>query len=432
MANVSNKLLEMLVKSGKLTEDDMKAARMLEIQEVLMENSVITPKITERKKGNVVQYYCVLPARYAKDKKRHQIVCNTREEVEQKFQQAAYDAITGASDKEMTVSDAVLRWLQSRKEGVKGQTQSNYYGYYENHIKNTAFGQSRIADVRLPECQEYITSLYKKNLSKSTLSHIRSEMSMVFEFAVAHDYILRNYFKSVKINSGLCSSKRTHATDAWTDEEIRQLWDASEQTWKDRRKYRHSAALLFLIFSGCRVGELIEATWDDVNFEAGTFTVSKTHAQYKDHERGIFVRESSTPKTENSRRTIALTDAALYWLREIKTRAEQKHIDSRYICTSFRGTLISQSDMDHRFKIFCNAIGMQYKPSHSGRISYVTMTYEAGVSIADISADVGHKYHTTTENIYLKQRNSARDTLGQKNAAILATVGNRLRTSETA
>ena len=67
MANVSNKLLEMLVKSGKLTEDDMKAARMLEIQEVLMENSVITPKITERKKGNAVQYYCVLPARYAKD-----------------------------------------------------------------------------------------------------------------------------------------------------------------------------------------------------------------------------------------------------------------------------------------------------------------------------------------------------------------------------
>lgn len=427
MTMTNEKMLEMLMKSGKINADDVKAMRALEIKEVLMKNSVITPKITERKKGNVVQYYCVLPARYARDKKRHQIVCNTPEEVEEKFQQMAYDAITGASDEEMTVSDAVLRWLQSRREGVKGQTQSNYFGYYENHVKNSAFGKMRIADVRLPECQEYINSLYKKNLSKSTLSHIRSEMSMVFEFAVAHDYILRNYFKSVKINSGLCGSKRTHATDAWTDEEIRQLWDASEQAWKTRRKYRHSAALLFLIFSGCRVGELVEATWDDVDFEKGTFTVSKTHAQYKDHEKGIFVRECSTPKTETSRRTIALTDAALYWLREMKTRAEQEHIDSQYICTSFRGTLIPQSDMDHRFKVFCNAVDMQYKPSHSGRISYVTMTYEAGVSIADISADVGHKYHTTTENIYLKQRNSNRDTLGQKNAAILATVGNRLQ-----
>lgn len=60
------------------------------------------------------------------------------------------------------------------------------------------------------------------------------------------------------------------------------------------------------------------------------------------------------------------------------------------------------------------------------------MMYERGINLTDISSDVGHKYHTTTENIYLKERHKKESTLGQKNAAILATVGNRLRTSETA
>lgn len=432
MANVSNKLLEMLVKSGKLTEDDMKAARMLEIQEVLMENSVITPKITERKKGNVVQYYCVLPARYAKDKKRHQIVCNTREEVEQRFQQAAYDAITDANSENITVADVMQKWLKSRKEGIKGQTQSGYYGMYENHVKNSAFGQSRIADVRLPECQEFINSLYKKELSKSTMSHIKSAMSMVFEYAVAHDIILRNYFSYVKINANLCSTKRTHETDAWSDEEILQLWDASERFWKTRCKYRFSAIMLFQIFSGMRIGEIIEATWDDVDFEKGLFHINKTHALYKDYEAGMMVSEPSTPKTENSRRVIELNDAALYWLKEMKHRNEQQGIDSRFICSSFRNTLIPQPDMAKRYRVFCRAANLPYKSSHAGRKSYVSMMYERGITLTDISSDVGHKYHTTTENIYLKERHKKESTLGQKNAAILATVGNRLRTSETA
>lgn len=432
MNKISDKLLDMLVKSGKLTIDDMKAAKMLEIQEVLMDNSVVTPKITERQKGGVTQYYCVLPARYSKDGKRHQIVCSTREEVEQKFQQAAYDAITDANDANITVADVMQKWLKSRKEGIKGQTQSGYYGMYENHVKNSAFGKMCIADVKLPECQEFINSLYKKELSKSTMSHIKSAMSMVFEYAVAHDIILRNYFSYVKINSNLCSTKRTHETDAWSDEEILQLWDASEKFWKKRCKYRFSAILMFQIFSGARIGEIIEATWDDVDFEHKLFNINKTHASYKDYETGKMVSEASTPKTENSRRVIELNDAALYWIREMKHRNEQQGINSKFICASFRNALIPQPDMAKRYRVFCHAANLPYKPSHSGRKSYVTMMYERGIRLTDISADVGHKYHTTTENIYLKERHKKESTLCQKNAAVLATVGNRLKTSETA
>jgi len=432
MNKISDKLVDMLVKYGKLTIDDMKAAKMLEIQEVLMNNSIVTPKITERQKGGVTQYYCVLPTRYSRDGKRHQIICNTKEEVEQRFQQAAYDAITEADADNITVANVMEKWLKSRKDGVKGQTQSGYYGYYENHVKNSAFGKTRIADVRLPECQEFINSLYKKELSKSTMSHIKSAMSMVFEYAVAHDIILRNYFSYVKINPNLCSTKRTHETDAWTDEEILQLWDASEKFWKTRCKYRFSAVLMFQIFSGVRIGELVEATWDDVDFEHKKFHISKTHAQYKDYETGMMVRESSTPKTENSRRIIELNDAALYWLKEMKHRNDVKGIDSKFICASYRNTLIPQPDMAKRYRIFCHAANLPYKPSHSGRKSYVTMMYEKGITLADISSDVGHKYHTTTANIYLKERHKKESTLCQKNAAILATVGNRLQTSETA
>lgn len=432
MQNTSEKMLEMLLKNGRINADDVKAMKMLEIQEVLMENSVITPKITERKKGNVTQYYCVLPARYSRDGKRHQIVCSTPEEVEEKFQQEAYDTITGAKDiKTLTVADVMHEWLQVKKEGIKPQTLSGYYGHYIKYVKDSAFGQSCIDGVRLPECQSFIDSFYKKGLSQGTLRHIKSEMSMVFEYAIAHDYILRNYFKSVNINGNLCSTKRTHTTDAWNDEELLKLWDTSVKLWKEKKMYRHSAEMMFLAFSGCRAGELVAATWDDVDFENRTLDISKTHTQYKDYETGEYICENSSPKTETSRRIIKLNIVALYWLKEIKRRALEKGIDSNFITVSRRNLLVDQSDLDNRFKVFCKVAGVKYKPSHSGRKTYTSIMLDGDLPVTDISADLGHKDITTTQNIYYKKRSNEDEMLSQKDAVVLATVGNRLVEAET-
>ena len=270
-----NNILEMLVKSGKINAEDLKAAEMAEIREVLMNNNVITPKITERKRGGSTQFYCVMPAKYSKNGKRHQIICSTREECQRKFQQEAYNKITDIKDIEhMTISDLMEEWM-AKKHDVKKQTLAGYHSHYENHIKNASFAKWKIKDIRLQECSDILADLIdfrekRKDgtilgLGYDTIRHIKSEISMAFDYAVAHEYITANYMLTVKINQGLCDNMRARESKAWTDEELYILHKKANETWEMSKKYRYSAVLMAMCFTGCRAGEFCALEWSDFN-----------------------------------------------------------------------------------------------------------------------------------------------------------------------
>lgn len=418
-------ILAMLIRSGKITVEDMEAAEMSEIQEVLMKNDVKTPKITERKRGNNVQYYCVMPAKYSKDGKRHQIICSTREECEKKFQQIAYDSITEKRDIDhMTMAELMEEWMHSKKNGVKPQTVSGYYSHYESYIKNAAFGQILVDRVRLPECQSFIDSLYQYELGYNTIRHIKSEVSMALDYAVAHEYIIRNCMPTVKINQNLCSTRRQHETEAWTDEELQTIARESKARWEAGKKYRYSALMMFLSCSGCRIGEVVAATWDDIDWKNGTFNIEKTFARYHDYESGKFVTESCSPKTPSSRRKLQMTDEALFWLREIKRRQTEIGVNSRYIAANRNGKIANQRDLNLRFKNFCEVIGIKYKPSHAGRRTYASVMAQNGIPLPDIAADLGHKNITTTQNSYNKKRSNNEKMMLRKNQIMMTTLDN--------
>lgn len=420
-----DKMLEMLIKCGKISVEDMEAARMSEIQEVLMKNDITMPKITERKRGNSTRFYCVMPARYSKTGKRHQIVGSTRKECEKRFQKEAYDHITDSRDIDsMRVCDLMEEWMHAKKNGVKPQTVSGYYSHYESYIKKSAFGALLIGNVRLPECQNFIDSLYKFELGYDTIRHIKSEVSMALDYAVAHEYILRNCMPTVKINRNLCSTRRAHETEAWTDEELRTIARESKECWENGKKYRYSALLMFLACSGCRIGEVVAATWDDIDWKNGTFNISKTYARYHDYESGKFVTECSSPKTPSSRRLLKMTDEALFWLHEIKKRQHEIGVISPYIAANRNGNVANQRDLNMRFKNFCEVIGIKYKPSHAGRRTYASIMAQNGIPLPDIAADLGHKNITTTQNCYNKRRTAQEKILRQKNAIMMTTLDN--------
>lgn len=56
----------------------------------------------------------------------------------------------------------------------------------------------------------------------NTVRHIKSEISMALDYAVANEYINANYMSTVKINQGLCDTTRARKSKAWTDEELQE------------------------------------------------------------------------------------------------------------------------------------------------------------------------------------------------------------------
>ena len=215
--------LDKLVKDGMMDKeaaDDIKEKIM---KKALEEKNIIMPTITEHMRKGKVQYTCMIPASQSRNGKRHQITGKTREECEKRWIIEMHDVLeSGKTHAPETISDLMLEWM-SKKQDVKKQTLTGYYSHYDNHIKNAPFAKKKIKDIRLQDCKDIIAYLINKRdgaagMGYNTIRHIKSEISMAFDYAIANEYINANYMSTVKINQGLCDTTRARKSKAWTDE----------------------------------------------------------------------------------------------------------------------------------------------------------------------------------------------------------------------
>ncbi len=100
---------------------------------------------------------------------------------------------------------------------------------------------------------------------------------------------------------------------------------------------------------------------------------------------------------------------------EQKRRTKQAGIESEYVIPSNSGRMVKESSLTSTFKAFCNNIGVEYKPSHTCRRSYVTNCLDKGMKLALVSRNVGHKNKSTTLNTYYKCKNDYEDNLAIQN-----------------
>lgn len=423
--------LKKMVADGIMTEDIAEAAIMKIQEEVLMEHGIIAPTITRHERKGRVQFTCMIPAKQSRDGKRHQITASTEEECKKKWNAAVCEFIeNGASAAPVTLSDLMVEWMDKKRD-IKKQTLAGYHSHYENHIKNASFAKLKIKDIRLQDCKNIIAELTNHRETKkdgvavglgyNTIRHIKSEISMALDYAVSMGYITTNYMTTVRINQGLCDKSRAHNSKAWSDAELQTLHRAALREWDEGKRYRYSAVLMAMIFTGCRAGEFCALLWSDFDAKRRTLTISKTLTSYRDYEAGVHVQGTSTPKTADSARVIKLTDEAVFWLNEIKRRQVECGILTPYVVSSRNGKIANQRDLNVRFQIFCRAAGVAYNPTHACRRSYASVLIDGGVPVAEVSKDLGHKKITTTLDSYYKARTEA-GAIAQKNNIFAAAV----------
>lgn len=100
---------------------------------------------------------------------------------------------------------------------------------------------------------------------------------------------------------------------------------------------------------------------------------------------------------------------------EQRRRTKQAGIESEYVIPANSGRMVKESNITSTFKAFCNNVGVEYKPSHTCRRSYVTNCLDKGMKLALVSRNVGHKNKSTTLNTYYKCKNDYEDNLAIQN-----------------
>jgi integrase len=153
------------------------------------------------------------------------------------------------------------------------------------------------------------------------------------------------------------------------------------------RGHRLEALFVLALATGMRRGKLLALKWRDINFATGTLQVRRilTHIPVKLNGKGGYVE--AEPKTEKSRRNIALASFALEQLKQYRVRQVEEKLkadpiwnvnDLVFSCT-VGGHLHTSRILFAQFKQLLKKAGLPDIRFHDLRHSSATMLLSLGV-----------------------------------------------------
>ena len=153
--------------------------------------------------------------------------------------------------------------------------------------------------------------------------------------------------------------------------------------------------VVLCLYTGLRIGELLALTWDDIDMQNKTLSVSKTCYDGYD-AKGNFTRIVDTPKTPTSQRTIPLSKHLIELLRWFK-----KGGNTRYVITCDAGKPIFVRVYQRRFEVLLKRLHIPHKGFHALRHTFATRALECGMDVKTLAEILGHKNPVVTLDRYV-------------------------------
>ena len=316
------------------------------------------------------------------------------------------------------------------KHGIADQTRVNYE-YYYNHFVRDSFGKRRIAKINFMHVQEFLFSLLEKDmLNANTLEGVGTQIGAALNYAVKLRYIPTN-----------------PAKDCMREIKKSKLWDGNERkrdalTHDQQRRFsqyymNHEVlggwknVITFLLGTGCRIGETLGLTWDDIDFEEREIHIRRA-LLYRPDRKGKCRMFISSPKTSAGVRTIPM-------LEEVYDALVDERLLQLQFCDGETGTVDGVTNF-----VFTQVNGEPYKPqeinkgiarlikayneeedvkaakerrepvllphfsAHHLRHTYCTRLCETDLPLKQIQDYMGHCDLRTTSNIYAEVNPEAR------------------------
>lgn len=213
------------------------------------------------------------------------------------------------------------RYISTKTE-LRSTTYSNYL-YTWNHFVKDTFGKKKVKDVKYSDVLFFYNDLVtNQGLQINTLESINTVLRPTFQLAVRDDIIRKNpvdgAYCEIKKRQG--GSKKTRR--ALTVEQQRAFM---EYVSKNPFFYHWYPFFMFLLGTGCRIGEAIGIRWDDIDMEKRVISInhSLTYYQRADDSFKCEFRVSQ-PKTEAGIRLIPMMQPVYDVLKAEYERQEEE------------------------------------------------------------------------------------------------------------
>lgn len=302
--------------------------------------------------------------------------------------------LANQSSLDMTLETFAEVYFRDKEMELKERTKSNKKYIISTHVI-PYLGNKKMSEITPKDIIAWQKEIQSKDFSDSYLRMVQNQVTSLFTHASKIYDLKENPCKKVK-KMGRSDARKI---DFWTKEE----YDKFIQSYEVGSRLYVLFEILF--WTGCRVGEALALTKDDINFNKNQINICKTY--YRSKGEDII----TTPKTEQSIRTIEIP---MFLTNEIKD-----YINHLY---DFPGNErlfpIVHEAVQHTMKYHSEKVGIKKIRVHDLRHSHVAYLIEQGVDPLIIKERLGHKDIKITLNtyghLYPSKQRSVADMLNNK------------------
>lgn len=388
-------------------------------------------ELRARKRGSKWEYLFEVARVNGKRKSISKSGFRTKAEAVKAGTQAMHEYMNSGSvftPSEMSMTDFLEEWLEASRTQWKASTYQGYAKQVRSYIE-PRLGGYYLKSISAKIIQQYLNDLFNEGFSRNTLTNVKGRLTGSMDWAVRMEYIKYNPAKSTRLPSSRAIPE--HPTRQNPHHYIdRSSWAKIMERFPEG--HPSHLPLMLGYWAGLRKGEAFGLCWEDVDFDAGTITVShqiqyvkggaaaSTHAR-----RGNLQTMYFTAPKYDSTRTIRISSQLLGLLRRTYALQRRSRLaygpyyteyhtdDARHliegagdpehrvhlVCCRENGTFVRPNTMQHTVTVIQKRLGIDCD-FHSLRKTHATMLLEAGANLKDVQHRLGHRTMHETLQIY--------------------------------
>lgn len=332
-------------------------------------------------------------------RKRKSFFAATAAEVRDLLLKARSDHARGlpVAIERQTVKQFLDRWLQdSVKPAVRPRTYESYELTVRLHLA-PALGHILLEKLAPQHVQTLLNCKPKDGLSPRSIAYLRVVLRRALNQALKWDLVVRNA-------AALAEPPRTvrHESNPLTPEQSHALLLAVKGA---RLEAFYTVALAL----GMRRGEVLGLRWQDVDFGARTLKVRQAIQRIagKLTESGNSGLIAAEPKTERSRRTIAMPDVISKALKNHRVRQLEERLsagaawqENGLVFPNSIGAPLDPKALHRDFKRLLSEAALPSIRLHDLRHSAASLLLAQGIPMRTIMELLGHSSITLTADTY--------------------------------
>ena len=257
-----------------------------------------------------------------------------------------------------TFKEVYEKWSKIKYPKVSHSAILGYQSAYNNVEK---LHNMKIKDIKARHLQEAIDNCSKGQATKKKIKFLFGQM---FAYAMQNDIITKDYSEFVDIGKASEESKR----EPFSNKEI-------ELLWKHIDNIEFIDTILIMIYSGFRIGELLELETKNIDLINMTMTG------------GL--------KTEAGKNRLVPIHPKILPLIE-----KRYNKDNQYLIINFKGKKMKYDNYyKEKFIPIMEQLNMKHRP-HDCRHTFATLLSNANANATAIKKMIGHESYATTEKIY--------------------------------